>query len=218
VPEGWNRSNGGSLGNLPPGLRKREGEKQILFLSRINFKKGLDLLAKAFGAVCRRRDDVRLIIAGPDDDGFGEQLKRWLRDEGALDRTTFTGMLLGADKTAAFAAADVFVLPSYDENFAIAAVEAMSYRLPVIISNKVGIWHEVQSAGAGEIINCDATELTASILRLLDNPARSREMGLKGRRLVEESFTWDAVGSRMLDVYRTIVSEKAARTAAAANN
>src|ERR1019366_5643046 len=122
------------------------GKKVILFLVRLNFKKGLDLLSKAFGAVDRTRSDVHLFLAGPDNEGYGKKGRQWLEDVRVLGRGTFAGMLEGERKDAAFAAADIFVLPSYTENFGIAIAEAAAAGLPVIVSNKVNIWREISDA------------------------------------------------------------------------
>jgi glycosyltransferase involved in cell wall biosynthesis len=94
-----------------------QGKHILLFLSRVNFTKGLDLLARALGQIARKRHDVHLVLAGPDDEGYGVQVRRWLAVEGVLERCTFPGMLLGLEKLAAFRDADLFVLPSYTENF-----------------------------------------------------------------------------------------------------
>jgi glycosyltransferase involved in cell wall biosynthesis len=184
-----------------------QGKKILLFLSRLNFKKGLDLLAKAFGQVARQRRDVHLVLVGPDDDGYGVQVRRWLEEE-VLDKSTFTGMLLGAEKLAALYDADVFVLPSYTENFGIAVVEAMACGLPVVISNKVNIWREVRNANAGLVVNCDVQEVGQALFTLLEAPALRTEMGKQGRQLVEARFTWEAVGEQMIQVYWQILSKQ----------
>jgi len=181
------------------------GRSLILFLGRLNFKKGLDLLARAFGQVARQRDDVGLVLAGPDDGGHGASVRRWLATEGVLDKTTFTEMLLGAEKLSAFRAADVFVLPSYSENFGISVIEAMACEVPVVVSNKVNIWREVIEARAGLVVDCDAGALGDALVTLLGDPARRKAMGRQGRRLVEARFTWEAVGERMTGAYRQIV-------------
>lgn len=134
------------------------GRRLILFLGRLNFKKGLDLLARAFGEIARRRPEAHLVLAGPDD-GYGPTVRRWLDAEGVLGRVTFTGMLLGRDKLAALRDADVFALPSYTENFGMAVVEAMACGIPVVISDRVNIWREVAAAGAGRVTRCDAEEV-----------------------------------------------------------
>ncbi|MQY59458.1 MAG: glycosyltransferase, partial [Clostridia bacterium] len=181
------------------------GKKIILFLSRINFKKGLDILARAFGEVARKRDDVYLVLAGPDNEGYGAKVRAWLQEEGALGRSIFTGMLLGEEKLAALRDSDIFVLPSYTENFGIAVVEAMACGLPVIISNKVNIWGEVSEVGAGIITDCDSHQVAETIARLLDDRNLREEMGERGKKLVEEKYTWPEVAKEMIEVYEQIL-------------
>lgn len=185
--------------------------KVILFLSRINFIKGLDILVKAFGDIARMRSDVYLAIVGPDDEGYGQEVKKWLAEEGVLDRAVFTGMLLGEDKLAAFRDSDIFVLPSYTENFGIVVIEALACKLPVVISNRVNIWRELVGADAGVVVNCDPTELANALLELLDAPDRCQKLGENGRRLVEEKFTWEKVTDQMIKVYEDILNGKLQR-------
>jgi glycosyltransferase involved in cell wall biosynthesis len=175
----------------------------ILFLGRINFKKGLDLLARAYGQIARQYSKVHLAIVGPDNEGYMRQVQAWLAKECVLDRVTFTGMLLSRDKLAAFADADVFVLPSYTENFGLAVVEAMACGVPVVISNRVNIWREVAQAEAGLIVNCDSGELAEALLKAMNDP-ELKKMGEKGKRLVQDRYTWDRVAIQMLQVYQSI--------------
>ena len=193
----------------PGSFRRRHpeiGDKRIiLFFGRVNFKKGLDILAKAFGAVARRRQDVHLVIAGPDNEGWGARVRTWLGEEGVLGRTTFTGMLLGPDKLAVLRDASMFVLPSYSENFGLAVIETMAAGLPVIISDKVNIWREVESAGAGKVIPCEAGKLTEAILDLLDKPEMARQMGQQGQALVRDEFQWPDIAVRLQETYAILI-------------
>jgi len=180
-------------------------KKIIFFLSRINFKKGLDILARAFGEVARKRDDVYLVLTGPDNEGYGTKVRAWLQEKGALGRSIFTGMLLGEKKLAALRDSDIFVLPSYTENFGLAVVEAMACGLPVIISNKVNIWREVSDGGAGIVTDCDGHQVAEAIARLLDDRNLREEMGERGKKLVEEKYTWPEVAKQMIKVYEQIL-------------
>jgi glycosyltransferase involved in cell wall biosynthesis len=184
------------------------GDKHlILFFGRVNFKKGLDILAKAFGAVARRRQDVHLVIAGPDNEGWGGRVHTWLNEEDIEARTTFTGMLLGPEKLAVLRDASLFVLPSYSENFGLAVIEAMAAGLPVIISDQVNIWREVQASGAGRVIPVDSAALAAQILDLLDKPEAARRMGQKGRSLAQERFQWAGIARSLAEAYERIIKE-----------
>jgi glycosyltransferase involved in cell wall biosynthesis len=184
------------------------GKRVVLFLSRINFKKGLDVLARAFGELHRARPDAHLVIAGPDTDGYAAQVRGWLAAERALDAATFTGMVLGERKAALLARADLFVLPSYSENFGIALVEAMGAGLPIVISNRVNIWREIAAARAGLVVNPDAGEVAEAMLRLLDDPVAASAMGARGRRLAREQFSWRAAGDQLVAVYADVVARQ----------
>lgn len=181
------------------------GKKIILHLGRINFKKGLDILVRAFARVASTREDVCLVLAGPDNEGYGKQVNKWLVQEGVEDKVLFTGMLQGVDKLAVFKDADIFALPSYSENFGIAAVEAMACGLPVIISDKVNIWREVQGAEAGLVTHCDVDEVAEAILLLLDNEDLRRNIGEAGKALVSKRYSWDSVVHALLEAYRSVV-------------
>lgn len=190
------------------------GQKRIiLFLGRINFKKGLDLLAQAMGRVVRHRQDVHLVVAGPDDDGWGGRVKEWLKGEGILGCATFTGMLLGEEKLAALRDAQTFVLPSYSENFGLAVIEALACGLPVVISDKVNIWREVAAAGAGLVAPCDSAALAGALERLLEAPELAAAMGQRGRELVAERFQWGSIALALEDLYSRIIAEGRARGA-----
>jgi len=179
----------------------------ILFFGRVNFKKGLDILARAFGAVARQRKDVHLVIAGPDNDGWAAQVRTWLSEEGVLDCTTFTGMLLGPDRLAVLRDASIFVLPSYSENFGLAVIEAMAAGLPVIISDKVNIWREVQEGDAGRVVPCDSEALAEQLLEILGDPKTSAALGRRGRALVQEQFQWPMIARRLAEAYGRIIDE-----------
>ena len=196
---------------LPPkgSFRKKHGfydERIILHLGRINFKKGLDLLVKAFSRVAGRCDDCVLVIAGPDNEGYSAMVRQWIREEGIEERVLFPGMLHGVEVLEALVDADVFALPSYTENFGIGVVEAMACGVPVAISDKVNIWREVAESGAGKVAPCDADRFMGIMLELLDNPEAARQIGKKGKTLVKERYQWSKVAVAMEHAYRSIIS------------
>jgi glycosyltransferase involved in cell wall biosynthesis len=183
-----------------------KGKKIILFFGRINFKKGLDILVQAFAKVVQRHDEAYLVIAGPDDDGLGEKVRADLKNAGILDRTIFTGMLQGKHKLAVLQDAEMFVLPSYSENFGISVVEAMASGLPVIISNKVNIWREVEKGQAGLVAPCNVEQFAKMMENLLDNPEKAKQLGQNGKTLVTEKFQWPSVAFALEQAYQKIIS------------
>jgi glycosyltransferase involved in cell wall biosynthesis len=129
-----------------PQLREK---KVVLFMGRIHPKKGCDLLIEAFARVLGQRPEWSLVIAGPDQVGWQEKLNHSAERLGVASRITWTGMLTGKLKWGALRAAEVFVLPSHQENFGIAVAEALAACVPALISNKVNICREIESEGAG---------------------------------------------------------------------
>lgn len=129
---------------------KLRGTHNFLFLGRIHEKKGVDLLLHAFAKVGFAGTEVwQLVVAGPENTPYAGKMKLLARKLGIFDRILWTGMLSGSLKWGAFYHADAFVLPSHQENFGIAVVEALSCGLPVLISRGVNIWREILEDGAG---------------------------------------------------------------------
>ncbi|MEH6542441.1 MAG: glycosyltransferase [Porticoccaceae bacterium] len=131
-------------------------KKYFLYLSRIHPKKGIDTLIKSFSAQQAILGDTELVIAGPDQVGLQAELMQLADSLGVSDKITWTGMLSGDLKWGAYHSADAFILPSHQENFGIVVAEALSCGLPVLISNKVNIWREIESDKAGLV--ADDTE------------------------------------------------------------
>lgn len=126
-----------------------QGKRIALYLSRIHVKKGCDLLIEAFANVAKQNENLYLVMAGPDQTGWVPKLQAQAEKLGIAHRITWPGMLQGDMKWGAFYAAEVFVLPSHQENFGIVVAEALACGKPVLISNKVNIWREIEADGAG---------------------------------------------------------------------
>ncbi|MBN8490389.1 MAG: glycosyltransferase [Burkholderiales bacterium] len=173
----------------------------VLFLGRIHEKKGCDLLVRAFNNVAAAQPGLHLVIAGPDDGDLRPALMRLATDNGLSDRITWTGMLQGDAKWGAFYASEVFMLPSHQENFGIAVVEALACQLPVLISDKVNIWREIEVDGAGLVAPDTAAGAQQLLQRWLDLPESER---LAFRRRAGSSFarrfTVDAMAESLLQV------------------
>lgn len=149
-----------------PNLR---GKRCLLFLGRVHEKKGADMLFRAFAAKLatlpsERARDLHLVMAGPNDHDYGHKMKVLAESLGLAKRVTWAGMLTGDLKWGAFHVADAFILPSHQENFGIAVAEALACGLPVLISNQINIWREIQQAGAG-IVEADDQEGTDRLLQ-----------------------------------------------------
>ena len=185
------------------------GKRVILFMGRIDPKKGLDLLVKAFAEVIRDKalEPSCLVIAGPDLVGYREGVEKIIAEENIGHHVIFTGMLTGETKLAALYAADVFVLPSRSEGFSIAVLEALAAGCPVIVTQGCN-FPQVAERQAGMIITPDVSGLAQALGELLRNEAARREMGLRGRRLVHEEYGWSMIAQRMSEVYRDILERR----------
>jgi glycosyltransferase involved in cell wall biosynthesis len=184
-----------------------KGQRLIVCLGRINFKKGLDILARAFAQIARDREDLHLVLAGPDSEGYGRKVRRWLADGGVLEKVTFTGPLEGEERLAVMQEAEVFALPSYTENFGGVVTEAMASRVPVVISDQVNIWPDVSKADAGLVVPCDPDATARALRSVLENPQRGRQMGINGRRWVAEHLPWNIVAAQMASAYAEVVRD-----------
>ncbi|MGV0795025.1 glycosyltransferase [Mycolicibacterium sp. XJ1819] len=195
-------------------LRERWGlgdAPLVLFLGRLHFKKGLDLLVPAFDEVRRRIPDAQLVIAGPDNEEYGQQVRGWVAERGLDSATHFVGPLGGPDVVQAYVDADVFALPSYTENFGMTVVEAMACALPVVISDQVNIHSEISSARAGLVTRCDVGEVADGLATLLLDADRRRAMGDVGRRLAQERYSWPAIVDALTKEYEAVVERAADR-------
>ena len=172
----------------------------LLFLGRIHPKKGCDLLLRAFASVCRVNSELMLVMAGPGDPAYVSSLHRIVVREKIEDRVVWAGMVAGALKWGLLRSAEAFVLPSHQENFAIATIEAMAVNTPVLISDKVQIWPEVLRSGAG-LVEPDTLEGTGSLLRSwLSLPENERDrMGRAGLACYRERYTIDHTGRALLN-------------------
>jgi glycosyltransferase involved in cell wall biosynthesis len=194
----------GGLRALHPELRNRQ---IVLFLSRFDRKKGLELLVPAFARVQRDFPSAALVLAGSGSNDLVSSLRALVREEGIEAHVFWPGFLKGEEKRAAFADADVFVLPSRSENFGIAVVEAMAAGCPVLVSDQVGIHGDISVANAGVVVRCDVDELAGALGRMLqDWPARAA-MGLNGRCLTQTKYSIESVTSRLIAAYNAALSQ-----------
>ncbi|PTB20581.1 transferase [Trinickia symbiotica] len=170
------------------------GKRNLLFLGRVHEKKGIDLTLNGLAqcmtdASIAQTEDIRLVIAGPDDSAYASTIKDLGKRLGLESRITWTGMLSGDLKWGAFHASDAFVLNSHQENFGIAVVEALSAGLPTLITKKVNIWREIEQAQAGFVDEDDASGTTGLLRRWLQTPSEERlAMRLRARECFNTRF------------------------------
>lgn len=185
------------------------GKRVFLFLSRIHPKKGVDLLIEAFAAVASLEPSLHLVIAGPNQLGFQEIMQQRAADLGVAGRITWPGMLSGELKWGAFRCAELFCLPSHQENFGIVVAEALACSLPVVIAEPVNISADVASADAG-IVHADNALSTLNALRqwLLMSPADRTNMGERGRKLFAERFDFASVAKNLIPLFENALKSR----------
>lgn len=185
--------------------RSHDGPKTILFLSRVHPIKGLLDLVEAWAHV--RQKGWRIVIAGGDEGGHRAKVEGLINEKGLQSDFEFLGFVEGERKQACFDAADIFILPTYSENFGIAVAEALANELPVItttgapwqdlVGHRCGWWAEPSVQGiSGALVAamaCDSAEL--------------QEMGKRGRQLVIEKYSWNGIGSSALEVSEWLLDE-----------
>jgi glycosyltransferase involved in cell wall biosynthesis len=175
----------------------------FLFLSLLYYKKGLNLLIPAIKKVSISYPNIKLIIAGSDLGGYEKKVRAWIQKYELKDRIIMPGFLSGQDKQDAFAGSDCFVLPSMNENFGIAIVEALSAGLPVLISDNVYIWKEIIEEGGGWVCNYSIESLIDSITGILKSPSDLKNKKENSRRSAQ-LFSPEKLKSSYLQFYRQI--------------
>ena len=173
----------------------------LLFIGRINWKKGLDRLIAALPDI----PECRLVIAGNDEEGLQRTLEAQSAAAGVRDRVAFVGPVHGGDKAALLRHARMLVLPSHSENFGNVVLEAMASGRPVVVTPGVGAADIVRESGAGAVLEGDPAILAAGIRRLLADPVALDDMGRKGREFVRHRYSWDTVCLRMEEAYRQAI-------------
>ncbi len=178
------------------------GKRMLLFLSRIHEKKGCDMLVNSFAELLQKSPSCEpwhLVMAGPDQTGLVPSLKAIAEGFGISDRISWPGMLKDDDKWGAFHACEAFVLPSHQENFGIAVVEAMACKAPVLISKQVNIWREIEEDGAGLVESDDQHGTNRLLTRWAALPPERRQrMGETAQVTFLERFEIHRAASNMI--------------------
>ena len=209
------------LGVIPPQSPLKKGGSEVrqqfgisvdvplvLFMSRIDPKKGLNLLLPALQALLAEGLNFHFVLAGtnPQDPNYEEKIKSQIQTSPLRSHTTITGFVTGELKSALLQAADLFVLPSYYENFGIAVAEAMASAIPVIISDQVHICQEVRDSESGWVGATDVSDLTKLLRIALQNPSERQRRGLYAKEYALKNYSWDAIALQTIEAYHQILS------------
>jgi len=180
----------------------------ILFMSRIEPKKGLDLLIPALESILGSGIEFHFILAGsnPQDADYETKIKVQIHNSSLAKYTTITGFVSGDLKVEVLTKADLFVLPSYYENFGIAVAEAMAAGVPVVISDRIHIAEDIQQAEAGWVEPLEVGAIANSIKAALLNPQERQRRGLNGKEYAKKHYNWEAIAQQTIDAYQQILS------------
>jgi glycosyltransferase involved in cell wall biosynthesis len=185
-----------------------EGKRRLLFLGRLHPKKGIDRILNCLQDVRQSIPNVLLIVAGDGEAQYTRHIRQLVSSLALDDHVLFAGHLDGELKWASFAAAELFLLPSRQENFAIAVAEAMQMGVPVVITDKVNTWPYVKEAGAGLVLadrDIDVLLPRAIETLLMDDATRLR-MTVEGSRYARDRLTWNASAQKLLACYNQVLS------------
>ena len=184
--------------------RLSRGDKIALFLGRLYPVKGLPMVVEAWARV--RPKGWSLVIAGPDEAGHRAEIERAVRRHGLTQQVSLPGPVAPQDRLSVYAAADLFILPSYSESFGMAVGEALACGLPVVTTTETP-WSQITVRGCGWRV-APTVEGLASALRdaTSSDAATLIDMGANGREYVAAEFGWSAVAKRMIALYRNIVA------------
>ncbi|MCF4966588.1 hormogonium polysaccharide biosynthesis glycosyltransferase HpsP [Nostoc sp. CMAA1605] len=184
----------------------KENIPWVLFMSRLDPKKGLNLLIPALEKLLELGNNFHFILSGasPQDPDYEQKIKDQIANSPLKSHTTITGFVTGELKTRLLQAADLFVLPSYYENFGIAVAEAMVAGKPVVISDQVHIWEQVRDSESGWVGTTNVESLVELLQTALQNPQECQRRGLNARNYALENFSWDAIARQMIQAYNQL--------------
>ncbi len=200
--------------SLPePRLFRREfpelGDAQyLLFLGRLHYKKGLDLLLPV---LARLGEGVQLAVAGPEDASYRRKLERLCGELGVRGRVHFTGMLDGRIKQAALAGAALLVLPSRQENFGNVVIESLAAGTPAVVSENVNLCDFLRDQNVGGVASLDANSLAACVSEWLDRKKADSSVSDRCRRAAREHFDWKRIAANWTDVYTQLIGEESSQ-------
>ncbi len=188
-------------------LRVPADRTLAVFLSRLHPKKGLEIL---FEAMARQRGkDFDLVVAGTGEEAYLASLRALVERLGLAARVHWHGFVTGERKWRLLQGSDLFVLPSYSENFGIVVVEALACGLPVLVSTEVALAEEVRAHRLGRVTAVEAQAVADALAHLLADPAERADIRARARNVVAENFTWDAAARALAQRYQAAIEHRA---------
>jgi glycosyltransferase involved in cell wall biosynthesis len=183
-------------------------KKTILFLSRIHVKKGIELLMAAFAGIKEKLLGYTLVVAGEGEPNYIAHLKGLSEQLGIASQVEFPGGIYGESKWERYRNADVFVLPTYSENFGLVVAEALASGTPVMTTTGTP-WQELQTLHCGWWVNPDVKALEKALNGFLHtSDGELEQMGRNGRKLIEEKYSSKKMAQDLLKLYRNILACK----------
>ncbi|BAT55531.1 group 1 glycosyl transferase [Nostoc sp. NIES-3756] len=180
----------------------------VLFLSRLHYKKRPELLIQTLSRLASEQQKFHLIIAGSGEAAYVESLQQMVVSLNLTEQTSFVGFVAGYDKDLLLQGSDIFVLPTYSENFGIALAEAMVSGLSIITTPGTQIAPEIAQAKAGIIVEGEIEPLQAAIAHLLNSPLSRQELGENGRLYALQRYSWQAIAQKLASTYQIILSQE----------
>lgn len=210
------------LGVALPDLPEREKSQQLireqfdifsdypilLFMSRIDPKKGFDKLIPALSKLHENNVPFHFLLCGanPQDREYERSIHQQVTSMPWAEQATISGFVSGDLKAQILSASDAFVLPSYYENFGIAVAEAMAAKLPVVISDQVHIWPAIAQSRSGWIVPTEVDALVAALTEALSSGEERRQRGENAQQCAKENYSWDAIAQRMVAIYHQLLA------------
>ena len=176
-----------------------EGRPVILFFSRLHPKKGPDILLESFNKVIKTWNpsihgkEPVLVFVGPDELETESKLQAAVQQMGLQDDVLTTGLLTGLDKAGALQSADLFCLPSHQENFGIAVVEALAAGTPVLISDQVNIHEAITAAGVGQAVSLEGNAFSDALLSWMTQPELRQESARDASDWACRTYSWEVI-------------------------
>lgn len=188
--------------NVRRSLGISESARIILFLGRLHPIKGFDTLLPAFSVTKKEFSDVVLVVAGPDEDGYRREIEKMAEKEGTRESVFFAGEILGAEKAAWFRESSIFAMPSYSENFGMSALEAVSYGVPTVVTEGVGLSEELAKTGSGMVVKKDPRELATAFSKILLDRKFALSLAESGQAFAFSECAPERIAEKFLELYK----------------